>query len=135
MTDTPTLHPIIAALHPEAQAVVVKHIVDIANAPNGHLHVSPAAILAMLSGVTAPPAPGRPEPAVPVKKSVTPDYIICLEDGKKLKMLKRHLKTAFGMTPDEYRQRWDLPADYPMVAPNYAVRRSDLARQIGLGKR
>lgn len=83
MTDTPTLHPIIAALHPEAQAVVVKHIVDMANTPTGEPHVSPATFLAMLSGVTAPPAPSRPEPAVPIKKSVTPDYIICLEDGKK----------------------------------------------------
>jgi predicted transcriptional regulator len=70
---------------------------------------------------------------VPVKRSVFPDYIICLEDGKKLKMLKRHLKTAYNMTPDEYRERWGLPADYPMVAPNYAKHRSDLAKEIGLG--
>jgi len=75
----------------------------------------------------------RPEPAVPVKKSVFPDYIICLEDGKKLKMLKRHLRTAYNMTPQEYRERWGLPADYPMVAPNYAKQRSKLAKQIGLG--
>lgn len=77
--------------------------------------------------------PERPKPAVPIKKSVQPDYIVCLEDGKELKMLKRHLKTAYDMTPDEYRARWDLPADYPMVAPNYAKRRSQLAKQIGLG--
>ena len=77
----------------------------------------------------------RPQPAVPVKKSVTPDYIVCLEDGKKLKMLKRHLKTAYNMTPEEYRERWGLPADYPMVAPNYARQRSSLAKQIGLGTR
>lgn len=75
----------------------------------------------------------RPNPAVAVKKSVTPDYIVCLEDGKKLKMLKRHLKTAYDMTPEEYRERWDLPADYPMVAPNYAKHRSSLAKKIGLG--
>lgn len=75
----------------------------------------------------------RPQPAVPIKKSVTPDHIICLEDGKKLKMLKRHLKTAYGMTPEEYRERWGLPADYPMVAPNYAKQRSKLAKDIGLG--
>ena len=75
----------------------------------------------------------RPHPAVPVKKSITPDYLICLEDGKKLKMLKRHLKTAYGMTPEEYRERWGLPADYPMVAPNYAEQRSKLAKDIGLG--
>ncbi|CAO3416838.1 MucR family transcriptional regulator [Azospirillum sp. YIM B02556] len=77
----------------------------------------------------------RPQPAVPIKKSVTPDYIVCLEDGKKLKMLKRHLKTAYNMTPEEYRDRWSLPTDYPMVAPNYARQRSSLAKQIGLGTR
>ncbi|KAA0597663.1 putative transcriptional regulator [Azospirillum lipoferum] len=77
----------------------------------------------------------RPQPAVPIKKSVTPDYIVCLEDGKKLKMLKRHLKTAYNMTPEEYRDRWGLPTDYPMVAPNYARQRSSLAKQIGLGTR
>jgi len=77
----------------------------------------------------------RPEPAVPIKKSVTPDYIICLEDGKKLKMLKRHLKAAYGMTPEEYREKWGLPSNYPMVAPNYARQRSELAKQIGLGRR
>jgi predicted transcriptional regulator len=77
----------------------------------------------------------RPQPAVNVKRSVHPDYIICLEDGKKLKMLKRHLKTAYGMTPEEYRDRWQLPPDYPMVAPNYARQRSRLAKEIGLGTR
>lgn len=75
----------------------------------------------------------KPKPAVPIKRSVFPDYIICLEDGKKLKMLKRHLKTAYNMTPEEYRDRWGLSADYPMVAPNYAERRSNLAKEIGLG--
>jgi predicted transcriptional regulator len=79
--------------------------------------------------------PARPEPAVPVKKSVTPEYLICLEDGKKLKMLKRHLKTAYNMTPEQYRERWGLPPDYPMVAPNYAEHRSSLAKKIGLGTR
>lgn len=73
------------------------------------------------------------QPAVPIKKSITPDYIVCLEDGKKLKMLKRHLKTAYNMSPEEYRERWGLPADYPMVAPNYAKQRSKLAKDIGLG--
>jgi len=75
----------------------------------------------------------RPQPAVPIKKSVTPDYIVCLEDGKKLKMLKRHLKSAYNMTPEQYRERWGLGADYPMVAPNYAKKRSSLAKEIGLG--
>lgn len=81
------------------------------------------------------PAQERPAPAVPIKKSITPDHIVCLEDGKKLKMLKRHLRTAYGMSPEEYRQRWGLPADYPMVAPAYAKQRSRLAREIGLGTR
>ena len=83
--------------------------------------------------VTAAAAAARPQPAVAIKKSISPDYLICLEDGKKLKMLKRHLKTKYNMTPDEYRERWGLPADYPMVAPRYAQQRSDLAKKIGLG--
>ncbi len=73
-------------------------------------------------------------PAVPVKKSVMPDYIVCLEDGKKLKMLKRYLRSRYNLSPDAYRTKWNLPADYPMVAPNYAARRSEFAKQIGLGK-
>ena len=77
----------------------------------------------------------KPRPAVPIKKSVFADYIVCLEDGKKLKMLKRHLKTAYDMTPEEYRRRWGLADDYPMVAPGYARQRSDLAKRIGLGRR
>lgn len=75
----------------------------------------------------------RPQPAVPIRKSVHADYIVCLEDGKKLKMLKRHLKTAYNMSPEQYRERWGLPIDYPMVAPNYAKTRSRLAKDIGLG--
>ena len=90
-----------------------------------------------LTSIERGPAPvaERPEPAVPVKKSITPDYIICLEDGKKLKMLKRHLRTTYELTPDEYRAKWGLAADYPMVAPNYAKQRSAFAKKIGLGKR
>lgn len=75
----------------------------------------------------------RPKPAVPIRKSVMPDYVVCLEDGKKLKMLKRHLKTSFNLTPEEYRERWGLASNYPMVAPNYAKQRSRLAKEIGLG--
>ncbi len=75
----------------------------------------------------------RPKAAVSIKKSVTPDYIVCLEDGKKLKMMKRHLRTRYNLSPEEYRERWSLPSDYPMVAPNYAKKRSDLAKKIGLG--
>ncbi|MFP6697482.1 MAG: MucR family transcriptional regulator [Alphaproteobacteria bacterium] len=84
-------------------------------------------------GKEVPPVAEKPQPAVPIRKSITPDYIICLEDGKKLKMLKRHLKTAYDMTPDQYRERWGLASDYPMVAPNYAEQRRDLAKKIGLG--
>ncbi len=76
-----------------------------------------------------------PEPAVPIKKSVTPDYVICLEDGRKLKMLKRHLRNAYNMSPDQYRIKWGLSSDYPMVAPEYAARRSELAKKIGLGRK
>ncbi len=75
------------------------------------------------------------EPAVPIKKSIKPDYVICLEDGIKLKMLKRHLRTSFNMSPDEYRRKWGLSSDYPMVAPKYAARRSELAKKIGLGRK
>jgi predicted transcriptional regulator len=76
----------------------------------------------------------RPEPAVAVNRSITPDYIVCLEDGRKLKMLKRHLRTSYNLTPAQYREKWGLPPDYPMVAPNYAKTRSSLARKIGLGR-
>jgi len=82
---------------------------------------------------TEVPVVERPAPAVPVKKSIFPDYLVCLEDGKKLKMLKRHLQTAYQMSPEQYRERWDLEPNYPMVAPNYAKHRSSLAKKIGLG--
>jgi len=81
------------------------------------------------------PTPVELTPAVPIKRSVTDDYIICLEDGKKLKMLKRHLMTAYNMTPEEYRAKWGLKPDYPMVAPNYSAQRQTLAKQIGLGRK
>lgn len=87
-----------------------------------------------LAGVgRAEPPTEKPQPAVPVKKSIFPDYLICLEDGKKLKMLKRHLKTSYNMTPEQYREKWGLAPDYPMVAPSYAKHRSTLAKKIGLG--
>jgi predicted transcriptional regulator len=80
-------------------------------------------------------APAEPlKPAVPVRKSITPEYLVCLEDGKKLKMLKRHLRSTYNMTPDEYRVKWGLPPDYPMVAPKYAEQRSEFAKKIGLGR-
>jgi predicted transcriptional regulator len=87
-----------------------------------------------LEGQVAEPAPEPVKPAVAIRKSITPDYLICLEDGKKLKMLKRHLRSTYNMTPDEYRARWGLAPDYPMVAPNYAEQRSAFAKKIGLGR-
>ena len=94
-------------------------------------------VYAALSGLGSKPAPEKvqQEPAVSVRASVKPDYIVCLEDGKKLKMLKRHLMTSYGLTPDAYRAKWNLPADYPMVAPSYAERRRSLAIRIGLGNK
>jgi predicted transcriptional regulator len=86
-------------------------------------------------GTAAPVEAPRAEPAVPIKKSVFPDYIVCLEDGKKLKLLKQYLRRAHGMTPDQYRAKWGLPASYPVVAPNYAEQRSTLAKSIGLGRK
>ncbi|BAB52461.1 MucR family transcriptional regulator [Mesorhizobium japonicum] len=97
----------------------------------GQIHIA-------LKGTAGGAAPEKSEalkPAVPIRKSVTPDYIISLEDGKKFKSLKRHLATHYGLTPDEYRAKWELPADYPMVAPNYAAARSALAKTMGLGRK
>jgi len=90
--------------------------------------------LKSLEGPVAQPQPEPLKPAVPVRKSITPEFLICLEDGKKLKMLKRHLRSTYSMTPDEYRAKWGLAPDYPMVAPNYAERRSEFAKKIGLGR-
>ncbi len=123
------------------QADVLGLTAQIVSAHVSNNSVSPDALSALiqdvyrtLSGVgKEPAAPDKPQPAVPVKKSVFPDHIVCLEDGKKLKMLKRHLKTAYNMTPEQYRERWGLAPDYPMVAPNYARHRSSLAKKIGLG--
>ncbi len=91
------------------------------------------ATLGSIAGVETPVATIR-EPAVPIKKSIKADYIICLEDGKKLKMLKRYLRARYDMSPDQYRAKWGLPADYPMTAPNYAAKRSEFAKKFGLGK-
>jgi predicted transcriptional regulator len=95
------------------------------------------AVYSSLRGLDGHPPEPKVEPAKPavaIKKSVTPDYLVCLEDGKKLKMLKRHLRSTYNMTPDEYRAKWNLPPDYPMVAPNYAAQRSAFAKEIGLGR-
>jgi len=90
--------------------------------------------LKSLDGTAVEPKLEPAKPAVAIKRSITPEYLICLEDGKKLKMLKRHLRSTYGMTPDDYRAKWGLPADYPMVAPNYAAQRSAFAKKIGLGR-
>ena len=92
------------------------------------------AALSQVSSGAVEPEPEPKEPAVPVRKSITPDYLICLEDGRKFKSLKLHLRTKYNMSPDEYRAKWNLAKDYPMVAPNYAKARSDLAKQMGLGQ-
>jgi predicted transcriptional regulator len=94
-----------------------------------------AALSGLFTSNAAPVAEVLPEPAVSIRSSVKNDHIVCLEDGKKLKMLKRHLNTRYNMTPDQYRARWNLPADYPMVAPAYAEKRRDLAKAIGLGRK
>ena len=91
------------------------------------------ALTGVVSGADAVEAAPK-EPAVPIKKSITPDYLICLEDGRKFKSLKRHLRTKYNMSPEEYRSKWSLPKDYPMVAPSYAKARSELAKQMGLGQ-
>jgi len=102
--------------------------------PSGELPEMIRSVHATLTALASNGVTVRPEPAVPVQRSITPDYIVCLEDGRKLKMLKRHLRTAYDLTPAQYREKWSLPPDYPMVAPNYAKARSSLARKIGLGR-
>ena len=97
----------------------------------GQVH---AALVRISGSHLEPSAAETAKPAVSVKKSVTPDYIVCLEDGKKFKSLKRHLRTQYGMSPEQYREKWNLPPDYPMVAPNYAEARSQLAKKMGLGQ-
>ena len=105
--------------------------------PSGKIPEVISTVYGSLNGINGGPGAGRrglSKAAVPIRKSVTPDYIICLEDGKKLKMLKRHLRTTYSMTPDEYRVKWGLSPDYPMVAPNYSAQRSTFAKKIGLGR-
>lgn len=92
------------------------------------------ATLGSLAGASGPDIATTQKPAIAVRKSVTPEYIVCLEDGKKLKMLKRYLRSRYGLSPEEYRAKWGLPADYPVVAPNYAAQRSEFAKRIGLGR-
>ena len=122
----------------ELAADIVSAYVSNNSVPSGELPslISDVHLALVKVGGNAGEAPAEaPKPAVSVKKSITPDYIVCLEDGKKFKSLKRHLRTQYSMTPEQYREKWDLPADYPMVAPNYAAARSQLAKQMGLGTR
>jgi predicted transcriptional regulator len=134
------------AATPETDAAVSEsHVLNltaqIVSAHVGKNQVAPDALPALIMDVfrtlssvgREPAATDKPQPAVPIKKSIFPDHLVCLEDGKKLKMLKRHLMTSYNMTPDQYRERWGLGADYPMVAPDYARHRSTLAKKIGLG--
>ena len=132
MTDQGNSNDLLALTTEIVSAHVSNNTVAVADLPTLINQVYQS--LATIGQSPAAPAE-RPQPAVSIKRSVHPDYIICLEDGKKLKMLKRHLKTAYNMTPEEYRDRWSLPPDYPMVAPNYARQRSRLAKEIGLGTR
>jgi len=128
--DTTTNERMLTLVAQIVDAYVSHNTVNAADLPSLITTVYQSLTRVSLSTVTSE---ARTEPAVPIRRSVNPDYIICLEDGKKLKMLKRHLKTSYNMTPDQYRERWGLGPDYPMVAPNYAKQRSKLAKQIGLG--
>ena len=129
----------------QKNAVTLRMTVDIVSAYVGNNSVPANQVSEVLNSVYASLASidssansrenSALKPAVPVRRSITPDYIVCLEDGKKLKMLKRHLRAAYGLSPEEYRAKWGLPADYPMVAPNYAKQRSNFAKQIGLGRK
>ncbi len=131
----------------ELRTDILSHTSEIAAAYLANNAVTPDAIAGVLRTIrdtllTIGAGPAHQEaavekqvPAVSIRRSVTPDYLVCLEDGKKLKMLKRHLRTMYNMTPDQYRAKWGLPADYPMVAPNYALQRSTFAKKIGLGRK
>jgi len=135
-TEVPTVEivtPTVALTAQIVAAFLSNNAMAIADLP-GVIRSVHRALSDVLSPAPAPVAE-KLVPAVPVKKSVTPDYIICLEDGKKLKMMKRHLLSSYNLTPDAYRTKWGLPPDYPMTAPNYAAQRSSLAKSIGLGRK
>ena len=130
LSETKTEHAVLAA------KIVAAYVSKNAVRPSDLPELVASAHAALIGlGTTSPAStePEKPVPAVSIKKSVTPDFLICLDDGKKFKTLKRHLRMAYGMTPEEYRAKWGLPNDYPMVAPSYAEARSQLAKQRGLG--
>jgi predicted transcriptional regulator len=121
----------------ELTASIVSAYVSNNSVPSSDLPALIGQVHSALTRVSSGVGEGQeepPKPAVSLKRSITPDYIVCLEDGKKFKSLKRHLRTQYNMTPEQYREKWGLPADYPMVAPNYAAARSHLAKQMGLGQ-
>jgi len=132
MPDNPTSGSFIELTAEIVSAYVGKNSVPANELPNliNQVH----AALVRVSGGSSEAQPESLKPAVSVKKSITPDYIVCLEDGKKFKSLKRHLRTQYNITPEQYREKWGLAVDYPMVAPNYAAARSQLAKQMGLGQ-
>ena len=131
MTDTNDSLDIMAMVSDIVAAYVSNHTMEVSELPN-FIQLVQRSLCSLNSNHSFVLA-SRSEPAVPIEDSVQPDYIVCLEDGKRMKMLKRHLKTSYNMTPDQYRERWGLPATYPMVAPNYAIKRQGIALSIGLG--
>jgi predicted transcriptional regulator len=135
MSDAQKNDPLLPMVTEIVVAYLSHNTVPMADIPRLIAETRHALAQSGAAGLAARPA-SQPagEPAIAIKKSVTPDYIVCLEDGIRLKMLKRHLRTAYDMSPEQYRQKWGLPADYPMVAPNYAKKRSSLAREFGLGR-
>src|SRR5437762_13750137 len=133
MTDTNESLEVMAMVSDIVAAYVSNHTMEPSELPNFIQLVQRS--LCNIGSKNSFVLASRSEPAVPIDESIQPDYIVCLEDGKRMKMLKRHLKTAYNMTPDQYRERWGLASDYPMVAPNYARQRSRLAKEIGLGTR
>ncbi len=133
MTETTGSDVLVALTADIVSAYVSKNTVVASELPVVINAVCEALIIA--SAKAEQPQTAELIPAVPIKKSITPDYIICLDDGKKFKSLKRHIRTLYGLSPEEYREKWGLPYDYPMVAPNYAASRSALAKKIGLGRR
>jgi predicted transcriptional regulator len=130
MTEQNTHEDVLALTADIVSSHVANNTVAVSDLPT--LIQNVYAALANVGGAIEPEKP-KQEPAVSIRSSVKPDFIVCLESGKKLKMLKRHLMTHYNMTPDEYRAKWNLPADYPMTAPNYALQRQELAKKIGLG--
>ncbi|GHD24013.1 MucR family transcriptional regulator [Tianweitania populi] len=133
--DTTTVSADLIKLAAEIVAAYVSNNSVPASELPGLIASTHAAIAGLTSGTAVEQLEEKPVPAVSIRKSVTPDFLICLEDGKKFKSLKRHLSTHYGLTPDAYRQKWNLPSDYPMVAPNYSASRSALARSVGLGRK